>query len=147
MSDSEARLYFDTSALLPYYREEALSEQVEGLLQTEGTIYISRLTEVEVFSALARWQRMAELTADEAAQIQTQFEAHLAQNFYRVHTLPDAIFDQAKHWLSLRQTALRTLDALHLACAQSVDAKLITADDKLSQAAQAFSVDFLYLKD
>lgn len=52
----------------------------------------------------------------------------------------DAIFDQAKHWLSLRQTALRTLDALHLACAQSVDAKLITADEKLSQAARAFRV-------
>lgn len=146
MDDSEARLYFDTSALLPYYREEALSVPVETLLQTGGAIFISRLTEVEVFSALARWQRMAELTADEAGQIQTQFEEHLAQNFYHIHSLSNAVFHQAKHWLSLRQTALRTLDALHLACVQSIGAKLITADDKLSQAAKAFGVDCQYLQ-
>lgn len=56
-------LYFDTSALLPYYRAEDVSDQVQALLgrQTEPVL-ISRLTVVEVASALARWVRMEELT-------------------------------------------------------------------------------------
>jgi predicted nucleic acid-binding protein len=51
-------LYFDTSALLPYYRQEQASEQVQALLSVQRQpVLISHLTEVEVASALARWVR------------------------------------------------------------------------------------------
>ena len=144
--DYDFSIYLDTSALLPYYREESLSERIETLLQNAaGEIFISRLTEVEVFSALARWQRMGELTEEETARIQAQFEEHLAQGFYGILPLSESVFQQAKHWLSNRNTALRTLDALHLACAYCVGVKLVTADDKLSQAAQTFGINCQYL--
>lgn len=52
-------LYFDTSALLPYYRREHASERVQALLLSQSQpVLISHLTEVEVASALARWVRM-----------------------------------------------------------------------------------------
>lgn len=146
MNASEVPLYFDTSALLPYYREEVLSEQVETLLQTQtNAIFISHLTEVEVFSALARWQRMEELGTEEIKYIQIQFETHLAENYYIVHPVSEPIFKQAKQWLSIRRTALRTLDALHLSCACNIGAKLVSADDKLIQAAKFFAVNHQYL--
>ncbi len=144
--ESNGWLYVDTSALLPYYREEALSELVETRLQAaSGRIVISRLTEVEVFSALARWLRMGELTEKDAQSIQDQFGAHLAQDFYVILPLSEAVFQQAKHWLSRRDTALRTLDALHLACAHGIGAELVSADDKLIQAARTFGVSCQHL--
>lgn len=142
----EESLYFDTSALLPYYREEAVSEKAESMLQTDASIFISRLTEVEFFSALARWQRMAELTQEEAEAIHNKFEDHLESGLYGVQPMKIAVYEQAKHGLSQRKTALRTLDALHLACAYSSCATLITADEKLSKAAKVFNVDYQYLQ-
>jgi uncharacterized protein len=146
MQESKVLLYIDTSALLPYYRQEALSEQVESLLQAaSGRIAVSRLTEVEVFSALARWRRMGELAEIDAQRIQDEFEAHLAQNFYLILPLSEEVFQQAKYWLSRRDTALRTLDALHLAGAHGSGAELVSADDKLIQAAQVFGIRCRYL--
>lgn len=67
-------LYFDTSAILPYYRQEQASERVQALLEAQTQpVLISHLTEVEVASALARWVRMAELTEPEANRIESAF--------------------------------------------------------------------------
>lgn len=52
-------IYLDTSALLPYYRPEALSEVIQDLLMAvEEPAFITDLTKVEFASALARWVRM-----------------------------------------------------------------------------------------
>jgi predicted nucleic acid-binding protein len=138
--------YFDTSALLPYYRQEALSEKVEKLLQTmQGKVMISWLTEVEIFSAIARWERLGEINRSEMNVIQETFNQHLNQSMYYSLPLSKAIFQQAKAWLATGYTALRTLDALHLACAYHAQVKIISADYKLIQAAQFFELDCLYL--
>ena len=86
-------IYFDTSALLPYYRQEAASRAVQQLLQSQTQpVLISDLTRVEVARALAR------------------------------------------------TAALRTLDALHLACAAAGDAALVTLDDSLRAAAVSLGI-------
>ena len=85
--------YFDTSALLPYYRDEPLSEVVENQLQTtSANILVSVLTEVEMFSAIARWQRLREINETEALSIQQAFTHHLEQKLYTSVLLGEVVF-------------------------------------------------------
>ena len=131
---AEPRLYFDTSALLPLYRQEPLTAQTEQL-QNEVTPVISALTEVEVASALARWVRMGELTGEQVLALEATFSEDLRLGVFERVTLEDRHYWQARHWLLKRQTALRTLDALHLACAVESNLTIVTADKVLADAA------------
>lgn len=138
--------YLDTSALLPYYRKEGHSEQVQTFLQSlEQAPIISNLTKTEFASALSRWVRTKELTADEADQIQVVFSQHLEQNLYQVRAMTDAHFAQAERWLTQRTGALRTLDALHLAFAMHLEAVLVTCDKALAEAAGRLGLPVEYI--
>lgn len=135
-------LYFDTSALLPYYREEKASEPVQALLlaQTQP-VMISHLTEVEVASALARWVRTGELGDADANRIESAFNDDGRQGRFVRCPIDATHYQRAVHWIGTRKTSLRTLDALHLACAEHLQACLITEDDALFNAAVFFGLD------
>lgn len=134
-------LYLDTSALLPFYRREATSEAVEALfLSQEQPLLISELVRVELASALSRWVRMGELTEPQANRIDSAFHEDLHEGRYRLMRLDSTVFERAVHWLLTRRTSLRTLDALHLACAEASDAKLLTLDQALVEAAEFFGI-------
>lgn len=135
-------LYFDTSALLPYYREEQASGRVQALLLAQSQpVLISHLTEVEVASALARWVRTGDLDDAGANRIESAFGDDVRQGrFVRCQVEP-AHYQRAVHWIGTRKTSLRTLDALHLACAEHHQACLITEDDALVHAAVFFGLD------
>ncbi|AHK79449.1 twitching motility protein PilT [Ectothiorhodospira haloalkaliphila] len=135
-------LYFDTSALLPYYRQEQASEQVQALLLSQSEpVLISHLTEVEVASALARWVRMGELTEPDANRIENAFGDDVRQGRFMRCAIDILHYQRAIHWIGMRKTSLRTLDALHLACAEYYQACLITEDDALLGAALFFGLD------
>lgn len=135
-------LYFDTSALLPYYRQEKASERVQALLveQTQPVL-ISHLTEVEVASALARWVRMGELTEPQANRIESAFHDDVSHGRFVRCAIAVEHYRRAAHWIGMRKTSLRTLDALHLACAEHHGACLISEDDALVSAALFFGLD------
>lgn len=134
--------YFDTSALLPYYREEKASEPVQALLLAQSQpVMISHLTEVEVASALARWVRTGELDDADANRIDSAFNDDLRQGRFVRCPIDAAHYQRAIHWIGTRKTSLRTLDALHLACAEHLQACLITEDDALFNAAVFFGLD------
>lgn len=101
---------------------------------------ISQLTDVELHSALAKKVRREELTEEAAQRVQELFRHHCDQNLYRVVPI-DGAFVQARRWMIQRSTALRTLDALHLAAAHRHDVLVITADHVMSQAGAQFGVD------
>ena len=108
--------YFDTSALLPYYRQEASSEAVQELLSRQTQpVHISRLTTVEFASALARWVRTEELTEPQANRVESALHEDIVQGRLVVRPVESRDFERAFQWLLARKTALRTLDALHLA--------------------------------
>ncbi|MDZ7761975.1 MAG: type II toxin-antitoxin system VapC family toxin [Desulfovermiculus sp.] len=66
--------YFDTSALLPYYREEPASKDVQVLLgRLRPPVLLSDLTRVAMASAIARWTRMNEIDEPQAALIENTF--------------------------------------------------------------------------
>lgn len=134
-------LYFDTSALMPYYRPEPLSAEIQALLiQTQEPVVISQLVEVEFASVLARLVRMGDLDARSATVIQTAFSQDIARNCYRVLELASVHYKQARDWLLERKAPLRTLDALHLAVAQISDTRLVTSDAGLADAAERHGV-------
>ena len=134
-------LYVDTSALLPYYRSESASAVVESLLLAQSQpVLISDLTRVEFASALARWVRMAELTEAQANWVESAFYEDVSEGRFQVAALTRSHYDRANHWLLTRRTGLRTLDALHLACAEVNGAHLLTLDDDLRAAAVLFGV-------
>ena len=116
MSDTDL-LYFDTSALLPYYREEATSRRINDLLLSlEPPILISDLTRVEFFSAVGRWVRMDELTDPQASLLENTFMKDIRSALLVNVPLGSNHYRQAEKWLSTRKAPLRTLDGLHLAC-------------------------------
>lgn len=135
-------LYADTSAVLPYYRSEPASDAVEAVFRARNEpVLISDLVCVEVASALARWVRTAELTEPQANRIESAFHEDLHQRRFQITSLDADAWNRAMHWLLTRRTALRSLDALHLACAEGQRARLLTLDCALLTAADFFGVD------
>jgi len=134
-------LYADTSALLPYYRSEPASSAIESLLlEQTRPVLISDLTRVEFASALARWVRMAELTESQANRVESAFYEDVSERRFQLVAITRAHYERATHWLLMRRTGLRTLDAVHLACAEASEACLLTLDDTLFAAAQFLGV-------
>ena len=134
-------LYFDTSALLPYYREELLSKKVESFLQSVNPpIFISDLTRVEFVSAISRWVRMGEITESQANLVENTFFKDVRSGLFLCLALKESHYRQAEKWLSGRKTSLRTLDALHLACVLFSGAKMVTCDTTLSNAASILGI-------
>jgi predicted nucleic acid-binding protein len=128
--------YVDTSALLPYYREEQTSSQIQSFLNTiQPPVLLSDLTRVEVASTIARWIRMNELNESQAALIENTFEQDLRSGLYLVKVLTSMHYRQAEKWLYTRRTVLRTLDALHIACCWSFQAQLVTCDKIMHESA------------
>jgi len=138
--------YIDTSALLPYYREEIMSQKVENLLTSlQPPILISNLTKVEFTSAISRWVRMRELNEIQANLLENTFSKDVNSGLFVCHEIMPIHFNQAEKWLSSRKTSLRTLDALHMACSWDNVAKLITCDTIMHRSAETLGIDSIFL--
>ena len=134
-------LYLDTSALLPYYREEPSSQKVESLLQSiRPPVLISDLTRVEFVSAISKWFRMGEISESQANLLENTFFKDIRTNLFISHPLTTRHYRQAEKWLSSRKTSLRTLDALHLACCLYMGTEMVTCDTLLHNAATTFGI-------
>ena len=139
-------IYLDTSALLPYYREEAVSRRVQAFLNTlRPPVLLSDLTRVEIASAIARWVRMEEISEPQAALLENTFAQDAGAGLFVTRPLTTTQYQQAEKWLSARKTALRTLDALHVACCWSLRARLVTCDSIMHQAAVNLGLESLLL--
>lgn len=139
-------IYLDTSAIVPYYVPEVLSDTVEILLQEEkDQPVISPLVKVEFFSAVSRRVRMAELSRDDGRRITELFNNHVKENLYRFVVLETLHYRLARDWIARFDLPLRTLDALHLAVSRINNLSLITADAKLAESARVLKIDFVLL--
>jgi Predicted nucleic acid-binding protein, contains PIN domain len=133
--------YVDTSILAAYYCPEPLSERAEERLRALRPPVVSWLTDVELHSALAKKVRKGELTDEDAERVQELFRTHVSHALYEVAAIEHGDFVQARQWIARMDTALRTLDALHLAVAHRRDLEVLTADRGLSDASRTFELD------
>ena len=132
--------YVDTSVLAAYYCPEPISLLAERTLRNLTSPMISDLTLVELTSAVSRKIREKTLSRDEGARILTQFETHLEDGYYRILPVRTRDYRVARSWLAQLQGTLRTLDALHLAVAESAGSSTLTADKRLAAEAQALGL-------
>lgn len=132
--------YIDTSVLAPYYCPEPLSILAERTLRRLPSPMISELTLVELTSAISRKIREQTLTREEGTRILTQIDTHVEEGYYRVIPVRPRDYRVARAWLGQLQGTLRTLDALHLAVAESVEASTLTADKRLALEAHALGL-------
>ena len=133
-------VYLDTSVLVAYYCPEALSELVQQFLMDQVKPALSHLTEVELFSAVARKVRTQELEKADGNRILAQFTAHVNTELFTRIPVTNHHWLLARDWIGLFNTPLRTLDALHLSIASAEGLELITSDKPLYQAAQSLGV-------
>jgi predicted nucleic acid-binding protein len=131
--------YVDTSALAKWYLPEPGSEAFVEFIRRQDGAVISRLTSVELRCLLARRRRAGELAAEHERDAWLTFEDDLRAGYLHVEALADGHAVQARALLEqLREIPLTTLDALHLAIAQSIGAEILaTADFEMAQAAEA----------
>jgi predicted nucleic acid-binding protein len=113
-------LYLDTSALVKLYAEEAGSEVVQLAVAAADLVATSLMSYAEARSALARKCRGGEIRRAALNRLRQEFE----RDWARLHLLPvnEALVRKAGDLTE--EHALRALDALHLATADSLQAVL-----------------------
>ncbi len=119
--------FFDTSALIKYYHEEAGRQNILTLTEnTTNNIWISRLSYVEWHSTFARHIRMSEITTEEFSLLQSHFHADLRTQKFRITPLQASHFHQATHLLTTHAltSSFRTLDALQARTTEAGEACL-----------------------
>lgn len=136
--------FFDSSALVKRYATETGSDWVMAITEpTAGhSIYIARITTVEVVSAMTRRQRGGSVSQTDAATAMVNFRHDLSHQ-YRVVEMTPTVLTRA---MTLAEThALRGYDAVQLATALIVHNMraalglpalvLVSADRDLNDAA------------
>jgi uncharacterized protein len=138
--------FFDSSALVKRYAHETGSDWILALTEPTArhSLYIARITAVEVVSALTRRQRGGSVSDIDAATAMAAFRHDLSHQ-YRVVEINPAVITQA---MQLAEThGLRGYDAVQLAAALIVQKmretlglpalELVSADRDLNEAATA----------
>jgi uncharacterized protein len=132
--------FIDSSALVKRYRREAGSAQVADIVGPAERLIVSRLTQVDVSSAIVRRGRATGLSAQELAEVLGEFERDLEESLEIVE-LNAAVFRRAVEMT--RKHALRAADAIQLACAllaqgdlPSNEITVLASDQELNAAAR-----------
>ena len=138
--------FFDTSAIVKRYASETGSIWVQNITDpaSGSIIYLARITEVEVVSAITRRLREGSLSASDAALGITTFSYDFLHHYRVIEIVPEL----TNRAVSIVQVyALRAYDAVQLASALEINTEriasgapsvaLISADAALNAAAIA----------
>ena len=135
-------LFFDTSALVKFFHEEAGTELATQLINNpQNEVWISELTIVEFLSVMYRLYREGEIVDDELGEAINGFEEECHR--FVVVPLNIAVIEEARDLLSEfgKNFSLRTLDALQLASCSLVyeddeNWTIVSSDRRLIRVAQ-----------
>jgi len=136
-------LYLDTGVLAAYYAPEPSSAEAEGLVRATPRPAISDLAEVELFAAVTRKVRRAELGLTDARRIRSAFLAHLDAALYTRLPLGREHYLLARDWAARESVGVGPRGALHLAAAALSGRTLATLDPALAAAAAELGVEAL----
>lgn len=131
------KLYAESSAVLAWLLGEAAGARTSELLGGADLVLASDLTLVECDRVLIRAIALGELAEGEAAERSAYLRAAAAR-WYVLRIGPD-IVERARH--PLPGEPIRTLDALHLACALAARSsmagvQLLSLDARIRRAAR-----------
>jgi len=132
-------IYFDSSALVKRYTEEAGTDFVKSILATNGLITTSKLTYPEILSALMRKVRSGEIEKKTVHGIVDKFDKdwdHMLVLDFHNDLLPIVKNLIEKHPLKAAD-AIHLSSALWLKLSSMVDVTFIASDSNLLKAAAA----------
>jgi predicted nucleic acid-binding protein len=139
-------VYVDTSALVKFYYPEEDSDRVEAILLRADRVYISRLTVVEMASALAQKVRTGDTTKRAESAIWTAFLDDLHADKMEMVQLHDRHYSRAADIIREygRSRGVKTLDALHLSIAHGLPhASFLCSDKPLVRIAHAMGIKIM----
>lgn len=132
--------YYDTSALIKQYLQEAGSNLVLEFLRSGEKVYTASLTYAETHAAFSRRTREGRLTRETTRRLARRFDKDW--DSYDIVVLSEDVLRLARQMLY--RHPLRSADAIHLASAlllarTSPTARwsFVCADGRLCDAAQA----------
>jgi predicted nucleic acid-binding protein len=117
-----SHLFLDSSALAKRYLPEQGTTWLREQITNTESVIVSRLTSVEVMSAVARRRREGAISVELFDNIRRLLEKHFLQS-YTVIDVNEQVVHDATNFLS--SYSLRAYDAVQLATARIVNARLI----------------------
>lgn len=111
---------FDTMAILAYFNNEEGADFVEEILENNSELYISSITLTEVYYIYSR--RVDEETAEERVN-------QLKYNLEVIGIEDEEAIKAGKY----KESDIPIADALIGACAESIDASVVTADQHFEE--------------
>ncbi|MFN0025194.1 MAG: type II toxin-antitoxin system VapC family toxin [Parvularculaceae bacterium] len=132
-------IYLDTSMIVPLFLPEPRSKEAEGLIALRDVL-VSDLAAAEFSSAIAMAVRTGRIQLQAAQGVLTLFDDWTTDHAGAVETQSED-FIEATALIRRFDLALRTPDALHIAIARRLDAKLLTFDSRMAAAALALDFD------
>ncbi len=120
------RIFFDSSAFAKRYVDEVGSDAVDVLCRQADDLGLSVICVPEIISALNRRLREQALSSYDYRKAKVGLTADL-RDADVVNLLPAVV---ASCLVILESTPIRTMDALHVACALEWKAELFVSSDK-----------------
>ena len=120
------RIFFDSSGLAKRYIKERGSEKVEEVLAGASEVAVSLIAPPEIVSALCRLRRQNAISAAQYGHAKKGLFADIEDMTICNVTVP--VIGRAIELLE--RHPLRTMDALHLACAIDWQAELFVSSDR-----------------
>lgn len=114
------RLYLDTSALVKLYVNEEGSSVVRSTVEQAGVVATSILAYVEARAAFARRRREGGLSAGEQGRVVRNLDADWTR--YLIVEVTESLIHESARLAEIYR--LRAYDAVHLASAAAVHARL-----------------------
>lgn len=131
--------YLDSSALIKLFVEERGSGWLARLVEENGAVATAKIAYAEIYAGLARKHRAGGLSGPEYARTCHRFEDEW-RAYLRLDVADDVLVLARD---MIQRHPLRGFDAIHLACAISLQTlvgervRLVAADARLLQAAEA----------
>lgn len=134
-------IYADTSFFVSLYLTDRHTAEVERLLRSRPSLWMTPLHVAEWAHAIEQHVFRKAISRSEADRLLQRFQQHRAQNLWREAPLPDRAFEVCAE-LAQRHAArigVQTLDTLHVASALELKAERFWTFDarqvKLAQVA------------
>jgi len=119
------KVFFDSSAFAKRYIMEAGSEKVERICSQSGMLGVSSICLPEIISALCRLRRQSVITEDEYGSAKQALWKDVEDAI--ICNISPSVIRQSIDILESHK--VRTLDALHVACALEFGAEVFVSSD------------------
>ncbi len=133
--------YIDTSVLGAFYCPETLSDKAQSFLEKADSPIISSLTQVEMYSLVAKKTRVGDLSKVTAKKVLEEFNKHITKGIYNQLVPQVGHYLRAMNMIGELSVALSTRDALHLSMVEGEDLTIATADYLMFKAAKKFKIE------